>query len=186
MCKAAGVRAVIEKQHIFEEDDAKPGDVFVDHGWVGRHGRAAMDVVVTDAMVGAHNEWELRKCEQIAGRRCNVAEDSKRKSRSGPLNQTMQKRLDTKGIQFIPLGFETSGGTGKSWSIFIKTICQLAHERQGHNVAHFRNYWTRRIGMTLAKVGAEIAINRLDSVRTSHSIHDIFRAPHTENPLFCE
>ena len=76
----------------------------------------------------------------------------------------MEDRLSERGIEFFPLGLETTGATTSSCAKLLKLLSEIAHTRRGHNVKAFKRKWTLDWGMVLAKRGAQVALARTMAV----------------------
>ena len=88
------------------------------------------------------------------------AEDKKRNKTQPGSQARMEMRLKARGIDFLPLGFDTSGTPGSSWSKLLKTLVETASERHGHDKQTFRMKWMTRMSCCLAKRGAQAALRR--------------------------
>ena len=74
-------------------------------------------------------------------------------------------------IDFLPMGFELAGAPGNGWATFLKKASKIAHERRGHNRAAFTRKWKARMAMTIAKRGAEAALEKVAKIAGIRKLH---------------
>ena len=79
--------------------------------------------------------------------------------------------LSNMDIDFLPMGFELAGAPGNGWATFLKKASKIAHERRGHNRAAFTRKWKARMAMTIAKRGAEAALEKVAKIAGVRKFH---------------
>ena len=62
------------------------------------------------------------------------------------------------------MGFDTSGTPGDQFSHSMKKLAQTAADLRGHDEKTFKQKWTVRIGLALARAKAKVALRRAHSI----------------------
>ena len=180
-----GVVSNTETPLILPGCEERPGDVVFDG--IGRGGGdLVMDVTVVDSLArfDAIGQGELRTRTLTVGAAAAEAEKKKRNKRSGPRNDKMEDRVRRVGKEFFPVGFETSGASTSQCSTLLKRLSEIAHQRKGHHKAYFILRWRATLAMTLAKKGAEVALQRAYKVRQEQRRrHGVVEADEDSGPL---
>ena len=184
----AGVVTKIDTPLLLPGCNEKPGDVVFDG--IGRGGGdLVMDVTVVDSLANfdAIGKGELQTRTLTVGAAAAKAEKknrNKRNKRSGPWNDKMEDRVRRVGKEFFPVGFETSGASTSQCSTLLKRLSEIAHQRKGHHKAYFILRWRATLAMTLAKKGAEVALQRAYKVRQEQRRrHGVVEADEDSGPL---
>ena len=132
----------------------------------------------------AIGQSEVRTRTLTVGAAAAEAERKKRNKKSGPRNDKMEDRVRRVGKEFFPVGFETSGASTSQCSTLLKRLSEIAHQRKGHHKAYFILRWRATLAMTLAKKGAEVALQRAYKVRQEQRRrHGVVEADEDSGPL---
>jgi hypothetical protein len=157
MCADAGLRATTEEPGLLPGLHDRPGDVYTEDG-VG--GRCAIDVTV----VNAHPHAQGAEARNLAVKPGYAARAGEKKKRNGLVGGggglRREDALAAQGIEFWAMGFDTSGTPGDQFSHSMKKLAQTAADLRGHDEKTFKQKWTVRIGLALARAKAKVALRR--------------------------
>ena len=95
---------------------------------------------------------------------------------------TVQEYLKARGTDFVPLGLEWTGATGKAWDPFLKKVSQAAHEcNSDTSAAAFHRHWSIQLGMCLARSGADAALDRVSDLLAKSKTEGSSTIPRVED-----
>ena len=141
-----------------------------------------VDVTVVDALAfGRGSAAEMRRRVRTVGQAAEEAERRKRNKRGGANNERMEDRVKARGMTFLAVGFETSGAETSACCELIKKLSEIAHARRGHDKAYFRARWLGDIAMTLAKRGAQVALDRAYAVGVEQRVGQVVEQQEDED-----
>ena len=83
----------------------------------------------------------------------------------------MEDRVKALGHEFVAAGAETSGALTPASVQLLKKLSEIAHKRKGHDKRVFMRKWVVRLGMILAKRGAQEALARTLAVSGERKGH---------------
>jgi hypothetical protein len=164
MCANAGVTARTEEPNLMPGGgQQKPADVFAIG--IGTHGRdVAIDTTIVSTTTAGMSIAALRRRGKTVGLAARQADKKKRDKTHNGGGARMVDRLDEVGVEFIAMGFETSGAQGSGFRTFLKRLSECAVQRRGHDPGYFVRRWKVDIAMTIAKRGAQAAIRRAHEI----------------------
>ena len=139
MYRSAGLVARTEVKDMLPDNGDIPGDIVVE-GMPNTGNGLVIDVTVTDSRTITEGDSlvSLQRRASTVGVEAREKEESKRNKKGGVGNERMQDRVRAIGYNFCPIAFEVDGAVGDTWSINLKQLSEIAHERRGSNRASFR------------------------------------------------
>jgi len=161
-CKAAGVTTTREQRHLLPlvgSGNTRPGDITfltpqgvticVDVGVAGMSPSRDLDNLAT-AKAG--------KLADLMDHRKRLARHS---LRQGGERKTMEELCRTHGLEYMPACVDNAGAWGHNMRKLINHLGGYAHAAHGIPPHIFTLAWTRRISLTLARVQALVATQRI-------------------------
>ena len=161
-CKAAGVTTTREQRHLLPlvgSGNTRPGDItFLTPQGV----TVCVDVGVA-GMAPSRDRASLATAK--AGRLADLMEQKKRITRHtlrlGGETKTMEELCRTHGLEYMPACVDNAGAWGHNMRTLINRLGGYAHAAHGIPPHIFTLAWTRRISLTLARVQALVATQRI-------------------------
>ena len=140
-----------EEPNLLPGGQQRPADVL--YIGIGKQGRdLAVDTTIVSTLTSGRSQSVRTSRGNTVGLSAKEAEKRK--------NVKYKERLQAVGIDFIPVGFETSGAQGSGFRAVIKKLSECAVQRRGHEKEYFERRWMVDIAMTIAKRGAQVAMRR--------------------------
>ena len=161
-CKAAGVTTTREQRHLLPlvgSGNTRPGDItFLTPQGV----TVCVDVGVA-GMTPSRDLASLATAK--AGKLADLMDHRKRLTRHtlrlGGETKTMEELCRTHGLEYMPACVDNAGAWGHNMRTLINRLGGYAHAAHGIPPHIFTLAWTRRISLTLARVQALVATQRI-------------------------